>query len=64
MAYTSAVDLTTNWTQHKGVLKDANTSALDVTTLFSVDYPDIVAATDERADRNTQFFEYTLENDP
>lgn len=62
MPYPSTVDITTNWADHRTVLKEASAAALDVTTLFSNDYATVIAATDERADRNTQYQEYFVEN--
>jgi hypothetical protein len=55
-------DLTTDYTAHIKALKTANVTAKDVTTLLRKDEPTIVAATDERADKNTQYAEYFAEN--
>lgn len=55
-------DLTTNFELYVDALKNANTTALDVTTLIVKDLPTVVAATDERADQNTQYDEYAEEN--
>ena len=55
-------DLTTDFTAYVDALKDAAPEALDVTTLVTKDIPTVVAATDERDDRNTQYAEYFEEN--
>lgn len=51
-------DLTTEFVAYRVGLKAANPGALDVTTLITKDIPAVVAATDERDDRNTQYAEY------
>jgi hypothetical protein len=55
-------DLTTMMTAHLEALRDANALRTDTTSLFRANEPTIVAATDERADKNTQYFEYFKEN--
>ena len=54
-------DLTTMFTAHLLALKNANVTRTDTTTLLRKNEPTVVAATDERADKNTQYFEYLLE---
>ena len=51
-------DLTTEFAQYIKDLKTANTTALDVTTLYVKDRPNVIAGTVERADENTMLLEY------
>lgn len=55
-------DLTTEFKLYIDALKAANVAALDVTTLVRKHEPTVIAATDERADKNTQYLEYGVEN--
>lgn len=56
-------DLTTEFSAYLQTLRDAAAIAdppvdLDVSTVFTKDIPVVVAATEERADRNTQLLEH------
>ena len=57
-----AADNTTRWRDYIVSLKTANTTALDVQTLVRKDEPTVVAATDDRSDKNSQYFEYFTES--
>lgn len=54
-------DLTTEFVAYLVGLKADAPEAQDVTTLVTLDLPTVVAATDEREDRNTQYAEYFAE---
>jgi hypothetical protein len=51
-------DLTTLFVHYYEDLRDDNPLKVDTTTLITKDLPNVVAATTERADRNTQYAEH------